>query len=113
MNKFRNNLHSAFLEENGREAPSQLTPIDFKIESEVVVPTRLELKEVQRPLNQLEQKVNEAMSEFDSEHFNFSNTIGTEVQQLRAERGTLTNDQLNRVRNRHKNSLRWNENVRE
>lgn len=115
MNKFRNNLHSAlFNKESVGEVQTSQTSIDLKIETELVVPTKIELNEVKKPLNQIEQKINGAMSEFDSEYFNFSNTVGMEVQQSRTDRGTLTNDQLNRVRNRHKEySLKWNENVKQ
>jgi hypothetical protein len=84
-----------------------------EVKAEVIRPTQEKLENLRRPLNKLEQKVQDAMSDFDTEYYNFANKVGIEVQQSRKERKTLTNEQLNRVRNRHKElTLEWNDNVR-
>lgn len=60
------------------------------------------------------QKVEEEISNFDSNFFNFFNKAGTEVQNRRHERGWLTRKQMKMVINRHKENIsKWNKNVKE
>ena len=119
MNKFNLGLHSALFDPDKQEWSSlieaprlDLTDLP-EVKSEVIIPTQEKLTNLKRPLTSLEQKIQGAMTEFDSEYFNFSNKVGLEIQQLRADRHTLSKEQLSRVRDRHReNTLLWNQNVR-
>jgi hypothetical protein len=102
MNRFNLGLHSALFSADRSELLGRIEPLDsIKIE-EAIRPTKQELKPLKDTLNQLDNRVQNAMSEFDSEYFNFSNKVGLEIQQVRADRHTLSREQLNRVRDRHR-----------
>ena len=114
MNRFNLGLHQALFLENWREASSDLLkPIDIELKSEVIIPTQKELKPLKSSLTQVEQKVQDAMSEYDSKYFNFVNDIGTEIKRLRTERGTLRSEDFDKVKMRHRDSLEWNKRIRD
>ena len=82
MNKFNLNLHSVLLDLDKWESSGLLErPIlnltDLpEVKAEVIRPTQEKLENLRRPLNKLEQKVQDAMSDFDTEYYNFANKVG-------------------------------------